>query len=81
MAIRMVTISPRISPVRPISTRSRPAHRAFHFSPDDDFARIDIGRNLAVRADGYAAIGKMDGALHFPVDVQILPAPYFTFNQ
>ena len=80
MAIRTVTISPRISPVRPISTRFAAPDRALHFSPDDDFARIHVGRNLAVRPNGDAAIGKMDRALHFAVDVQIFAAPYFTFN-
>src|ERR1019366_4324010 len=55
-------------------------HRAFHFSPNDDFARIHIGQNIAMRTNGYAAVGEMDGALHFPVDIQILAAPNFSFN-
>src|ERR1700688_755951 len=58
---------------------SAPADRALHLSTDDDFAGVHIGRNLPMWPDGYAALGKMDGALHLPVNVQIFPALYFTF--
>ena len=49
-------------------------------SADDNLARVDIGRNFAVRSDGDPAIGKMDRALHFPIDVQVVAAFNFTFN-
>ena len=67
--------------MRPTSTRSRAADRALHFSPHDDFAGIHVSGNLAVRSDGDAALGKMNAALHFPVDVQIFAALNFAFDQ
>jgi hypothetical protein len=51
---------------------------AGHFSADHNLAGIDIGGNFAVRTDGNAAIGKMDRALYFPVDIQIIAAADFT---
>ena len=55
-------------------------NRAFHRAADNDFAGIDVRGNFAVRPDRNPAFGKMDGALHFSVDIQIFPAPYFPFN-
>jgi hypothetical protein len=42
---------------------------ARHFSADDDLARIDVRRNLAVRSYGYAAVAQMDCTLNLAVDV------------
>ncbi len=81
MAIRKVAISPRTSPVDPISTRSRPRSAPGHFSADDNLARIDVRRNLAVRPDGDAAIGQMDCTLNLAIDVQVIAAAYFALYQ
>ena len=81
MAIRKVAISPRTSPVDPISTRSRPRKCARHFSADDNLARIDVRRNFAVRPDGDAAVGQMDRALNLAIDVQVIAAAHFALNQ
>jgi len=43
--------------------------RTRHFSADDNLARIDVRRNLAVRSDGDSAVGKMNRALHLAINV------------
>src|ERR1700722_1594069 len=48
-----------------------------YFSTDDDLTGVDVGGNFAVRADGDAAIGKMNRTLHFPIDIEIVAAAYF----
>src|SRR5580700_310811 len=52
-----------------------------HFSSDDNLAGINVRGNFAVRADGDAAIGEMDGALHLAVDIQVIAAPNFALYQ
>src|ERR1700730_17783623 len=54
---------------------------ALHFSTNDNLARIDVRRNLAVGSDGDAAIGELDGALNLAIDVQVFAPPYFSLDQ
>jgi hypothetical protein len=42
---------------------------ALHFSAHDDFAGIHIGGDLAMRPYRHAAVGKVDRALDFAVNV------------
>lgn len=53
---------------------------ARHFTADHNLAGIDIGGDFTVRPDGNAAIGEMDRALHFPIDIQIVASADFPFN-
>ena len=43
---------------------------ALHFAQDDNFAGADVGGDAAVTSNGDPVLGKIDGALDSPIDVE-----------
>src|SRR5207245_10961044 len=53
---------------------------AAHFAEHHDFARIDIGGDDSVAANGYAVASQVDGAFHAAVNVKGLRTGHLTLD-
>ena len=50
---------------------------ALHLAQDHNFAGADVGGDAAVASDGDPVLGKIDGALDSPIDVERFGAADF----
>jgi len=53
---------------------------ALHLAQDHNFAGADVGGDAAVASDGDAVLGKIDGALDAPIDIERFGAADFPFD-
>jgi hypothetical protein len=53
---------------------------ALYLAQDDHFAGADVGGDAAVASNGDPVLGKIDGALDSPIDVELFVAADFSLD-